>query len=114
LGEVQLRVAELGGASLEMLEDAAPESASLDVWRDTHALDLRALRVGVSQSAHRDKLVVEKPDYELAALLEVDAADRVEVVVPPTRAAMRSNVVKRIVVQRPDGIVVCVLEATDP
>ncbi len=86
----------------------------MDIWRDTHAFDLRALRVGASQGAHGDELASEEPDDELAALLEVDAANRVEIIVPGTRAAMRSNVVKRMVVQRPDGIVVCVLEATNP
>jgi len=101
-----MRVPELGGAGLEVLEQAASKSESVVLWRYAHAFELGALVAGASQAAHRDEMVVQKADDEVAALVEIDASDRVEVVVPGTRPAMRSGVVERIVVQRPHSVVV--------
>jgi len=111
---VEVRVPELCGAVLKVLKDAAPESASLEMRRDAHAFDLGAVRAGAAQGADCGEFVVQQTDDEVAALLEVDAADRVEVVVPGARPGMRSGVVERILMQRPHSVVVGVLEATDP
>jgi hypothetical protein len=81
---------------------------------DSHARDLRAPVIGAAQRADGHDLVVHEPDQELAAVAEVDALDRMQVVVPRPVAGVGADLFEREVVQRPNGVVIGVAVATDP
>ena len=107
-------VAQLSGPPLETFEDQATEAAALHVGRDAHAFDLGAAGAGLPQGSHRDEPAFEQAHNEVATLLEVHLGNRVQVVIPGAGACVCSGVVQRLLVQRPDRVVVGVLIATDP
>jgi hypothetical protein len=111
--EVHSPVSELAGARLQPFEDQAAIAPSLKLRVDTHTRDLRAPVLGATQGTNSHDLLAREPDQKLAAIVEVDALDRMQIVVPRPVAGVGADLFEREVVQRPNGIVVGVSVAAD-
>ena len=88
-------------------------AAPLDVGVDPHPLDLGRGLVVAAQSADGHDPARQLADQELAAGLEVDLADVVQVVIPGTVPGVSPDQAEGEVVQLPDGVVVGVPVAAD-
>lgn len=80
---------------------------------NAHPLDLTLPGAGWAQGADGDDVAVHQAHEELARGVNVDARDRMQIVVPGAVAAVRSDAVKGEVVKLPDGVVVVVAVAAD-
>ncbi len=115
LGGVQddRAVAEFAGAGFQCVQHSSAEPTPLQFRQDAHALDLGGVGIISSQRSHRDDLFVEDADEELAARVEVDVLDPVEVLIPWTVAGVGAGGFERDVMQPPDVLVVGALVAAD-